>query len=168
MLKEKETGSEKGSKFPKVTQRVWGQCGPRARAGHEVPLPSCLACSSSPLGFVSPSEWAQNGPSFLPAALPAVCHVGRAARSLLAPAAAAAAAHQPRPTRREFAQNSQGCRSRGWAGRLRQTGRSEPAGVGREQGLRQPPTFPVLPHPHQPRKGGRRLGLGAWGRGVCV
>lgn len=30
----------------------------------------------APLAFVSPSEWAQNGPSFLPAALPAVCHVG--------------------------------------------------------------------------------------------
>lgn len=40
------------------------------------PCPAASLAHPAPFGFVSPSEWAQNGPSFLPAALPAVCHVG--------------------------------------------------------------------------------------------
>lgn len=148
---------------------VW----PRAQAGHRVPLPSCIACSSSPLGFVSPSEWAQNRPSFLPAALPAVCHVG----SRLHPSRPCCcccccgggggisrdqpAESLPRTARAAGA-------GAGLADSARQEGASQPA-EGGNKGRASPPAFPVLLHPHQPREGVRSLGWGARGlEGPCV
>lgn len=131
------------------------------------PCPAASLAHPAPFGFVSPSEWAQNGPSFLPAALPAVCHVGsrpqpsrpccccccccgisrdQPAESLprTARAAGAGLGWLTLPDRRER------------ASRWREGTRAKPAS-----------TFPVLPHPHQTRMRGGRLGLGARGCWVC-
>lgn len=88
-----------------------------------------------------------------------------AARSLLAPAAAAADAASAETNPQRVCPEKPGLLEQGlgWLTLPDGRERSEPAGRGREQGLSQPLTFPALP-----TEGGRRLGLEACSLSGCV